>query len=47
MADMARTNLPIPQRSHVGLITYDAAVRDFVPPRQGVEGTPERVIGVE
>ncbi len=24
MADMARTNLPIPQRSHVGLTTYDA-----------------------
>ena len=24
MADLARTNLPIPQKSHVGLITYDA-----------------------
>ncbi len=24
MAEMARTNLPIPHKAHVGLITYDA-----------------------
>ena len=24
MADVARTNLPIPHRPHVGLTTYDA-----------------------
>ena len=48
MADIARTNLPIPHRGHVGLITYDAKDPDtsFAPiePLRPPSGAPNVLV---